>query len=71
MRRFKAAQALRNAGLETDMLLQVHDELVFEVPDGELDSAKPVIKRIMEEAAHLDVPLTVDVGTGHNWAEAH
>ena len=64
-------QALRNAGLETDMLLQVHDELVFEVPDGELDSAKPVIKRIMEEAAHLDVPLTVDVGTGHNWAEAH
>ena len=64
-------QALRNAGLETDMLLQVHDELVFEVPDGELDSAKPVIKRIMEEAAHLEVPLTVDVGTGHNWAEAH
>jgi len=64
-------QALRNAGLETDMLLQVHDELVFEVPDGEIDLAKPLIKRIMEEAAHLDVPLTVDVGTGHNWAEAH
>ncbi len=63
--------ALMAAGLETDMLLQVHDELVFEVPDGELDTAKPLIKKVMEEAAHLSVPLTVDVGTGHNWAEAH
>ncbi|MGE4062487.1 MAG: DNA polymerase I [Rhodospirillaceae bacterium] len=63
--------ALVTAGLETDMLLQVHDELVFEVPDGELDAAKPVIKKVMEGAAHLSVPLTVDMGTGHNWAEAH
>ncbi len=63
--------ALTAAGLETDMLLQVHDELVFEVPAGELDEAKSVIKRVMEAAAHLSVPLTVDVGSGHNWAEAH
>jgi DNA polymerase-1 len=64
-------EALRTAGLEADMLLQVHDELVFEVPDGELEAAKPVIKSVMEGAASLSVPLTVDVGTGHNWAEAH
>jgi DNA polymerase-1 len=63
--------ALRAAGLEADMLLQVHDELVFEVPNGELEAAKPVIKSVMEGAASLSVPLTVDVGTGHNWAEAH
>ena len=63
--------ALRAAGLTADMLLQVHDELVFEVPDGELKTAKTVIKKIMEGAAHLSVPLTVDVGNGHNWAEAH
>ncbi len=63
--------ALQAAGLTADMLLQVHDELVFEVPVGELDAAKPVIKKVMEDAAHLDVPLTVDVGTGHNWADAH
>lgn len=49
----------------------MHDELVFEVPSGELDEAKSVIKRVMEAAAHLSVPLTVDVGSGHNWAEAH
>jgi DNA polymerase-1 len=64
-------EALRTAGLETEMLLQVHDELVFEVPSGELEAARPVIKNVMEGAASLSVPLTVDVGSGHNWAEAH
>jgi DNA polymerase-1 len=63
--------ALRDAGLAADMLLQVHDELLFEVPDGEIAPATPIIKRVMEGAAHLDVPLTVDVGSGHNWADAH
>ena len=63
--------ALKNAGLQTDMLLQVHDELIFEVPDPELEKAKKIIKTVMEGAEHLDVPLTVDMGAGPNWAEAH
>ncbi len=57
------------------MLLQVHDELIFEVEDGAVDDCVPVIRDIMENAAdpavHLDVPLTVDAGQGANWAEAH
>ena len=63
--------ALGSAGLGADMLLQVHDELVFEVPEGELAATSRVIKTVMESAAQLSVPLTVDVGTGHNWAVAH
>ena len=53
------------------MLLQVHDELVFEVPEAELDETAAVVKRTMEGAASLDVPLIVDVGIGENWAKAH
>jgi DNA polymerase-1 len=67
--------ALEAAGLEALMLLQVHDELVFEVPDGEVDRALPVIKRVMEEATHpalqLKVPLAVDARAAVNWEEAH
>ena len=63
--------ALQSAGLETLMLLQVHDELVFEVPENEVEAATGVIKLIMEKAAQLDVPLIVDVGQGQNWQEAH
>jgi len=53
------------------MLLQVHDELIFEVPDNELDATKDVVKEVMEGAATLSVPLEVDIGTGTNWDEAH
>ncbi len=63
--------ALEDAGLETRMLLQVHDELVFEVPEAEADAAGAIIKQIMENAARLDVPLIVDIGRGQNWQEAH
>lgn len=58
---------------ETDvkMIMQVHDELIFEVPQDRLDECKAKIKQIMESAAQLDVPLVVDVGTGSNWDEAH
>jgi len=59
------------AGLDARMLLQVHDELLFEVPDRQIDAASGVVKATMEKAASLDVPLIVDVGTGHNWDEAH
>ena len=51
------------------MLLQVHDELVFEVPVGELDAVQTLVKNEMECAANLAVPLVVDVGVGKNWLE--
>ena len=63
--------ALRESGLSARMLLQVHDELVFEVPEGELEATKPVIKRVMEGAARLSVPLLVEIGAARTWAEAH
>ena len=62
---------LANAGLQARMLLQVHDELVFEVPENELDATKALVKQVMEGAAHLSVPLLVEMGTARNWAEAH
>jgi len=51
------------------MVLQVHDELVFEVPPDELDSVAPAVRDAMEHAMSLDVPLKVDVKAGKNWAE--
>jgi DNA polymerase-1 len=63
--------ALAEAGLRARMLLQVHDELIFEAPEAEIDATAEVARRVMEGAAHLDVPLTVDTGTAANWAEAH
>jgi DNA polymerase-1 len=63
--------ALTRAGLSARMLLQVHDELVFEVPEAEIEATKGVVKQVMEGAAHLSVPLLVEMGTAKNWAEAH
>ena len=53
------------------MLLQVHDELVFDAKKSELDALANMIKTEMEQAYKLQVPLVVDVGTGTNWLEAH
>jgi len=53
------------------MLLQVHDELVFEVADSAIDSACAMVKERMEGAAQLSVPLTVETGVGSHWGEAH
>jgi DNA polymerase-1 len=64
-------EALAAKQLGARMLLQVHDELVFEVPAGEIDETARTVKRVMEGAAHLSVPLTVEVGHGPNWEEAH
>jgi DNA polymerase-1 len=64
-------RALRDAGLSARMLLQVHDELVFEVPLAEVDATAALVKGIMESVATLRVPLSVEVGTGRSWAEAH
>jgi DNA polymerase I len=63
--------ALKAARLKGRMLLQVHDELLFEVPDKEIDKTKDVARRVMEGAATLSVPLVVDTGVGDNWAAAH
>ncbi len=68
--------ALHEAGLDNvKMLLQVHDELVFELPEGDVDAARPVIERVMAEAAlpsvELSVPLGIEIGTGHSWGAAH
>ena len=67
----RLSDELANSGLQANMLLQVHDELVFEVPEGEREETEVLIKKIMEGAAHLDVPLVVDIGFGPNWDEAH
>jgi DNA polymerase-1 len=63
--------ALEKAGLNARMLLQVHDELVFEVPDAEAESTTALVKDVMEKASALDVPLVVETGLGHAWDEAH
>jgi len=52
------------------MLLQVHDELVFEAPPGEVDSLAQLVRRHMENVVELRVPLVVDIGVGPNWLEA-
>ena len=64
-------RAIKKSGLKARMLLQVHDELIFEVPDKEIQDTKNLVKAVMSNSANLDVPLTVDVGVGKNWAEAH
>jgi DNA polymerase-1 len=60
-----------NEGFISKMLLQVHDELVFDVHKDELDSIKPIIKYEMENAFKMIVPLNVEIGIGKNWLEAH
>ncbi|MCZ6596942.1 MAG: DNA polymerase I [Planctomycetota bacterium] len=63
--------ALARTGLAGRMLLQVHDELLLEVPVSELEETRELVRRSMEEAVVLDVPLQVDFGHGKNWLEAH
>ncbi|WP_299768735.1 DNA polymerase I [uncultured Dokdonia sp.] len=64
-------EKLENSDYKTKMLLQVHDELVFDVPNEEVDTMKTLIKTEMENAFKMAVPLDVEVGLGHNWLEAH
>jgi DNA polymerase-1 len=59
------------SGLKTRMILQVHDELLFEVPEDELDAVSLMVREEMEGAWKLSVPIVVEIGTGKNWAEAH
>jgi DNA polymerase-1 len=64
-------RALAEAGLAARLLLQVHDELLFEVPEGERDATAATVKRTMESAAAIRVPLVVETGAARSWAEAH
>ncbi|PWC57288.1 DNA polymerase [Azospirillum sp. TSH7] len=63
--------ALAAAGSNARMLLQVHDELLFEVPEAEVEDAARIVREVMEGAAHLGVPLVAEAGIGDNWEEAH
>jgi DNA polymerase-1 len=71
----RVPKALEDAGLSARMLLQVHDELLFEVPEKQLDETSAVVRQVMEGAAspavELSVPLVADAGIGDTWAEAH
>jgi DNA polymerase-1 len=62
---------LKEEGLQAKMVLQVHDELVFDVPQAELEQVRELVRAEMEGAVTLDVPLVVDIGVGKNWREAH
>lgn len=67
----KIHEILETGGYRSKMLLQVHDELVFDVHHDELQTLKPIIKETMEQAYKMSIPLTVDLGEGNNWLEAH
>ncbi len=67
----KIDRLLDERKMKSRMIMQVHDELVFEAADAELEELKKLVTREMESAAQLKVPLKVDLGVGHNWVEAH
>lgn len=62
---------LNESDFKTKMLLQVHDELVFDVPKDEVEKVSPIIKELMEKAYPISVPMEVEIGLGNNWLEAH
>ena len=64
-------QSLRDEGLNARLLLQVHDELIVEAPADEVERVQALLKEKMEQVVHYSVPLTVEVGTGKTWLEAH
>jgi DNA polymerase I len=66
----RCRDSLRAAGLETRLVLQIHDELLFEGPEGEVEKAAEIVRREMAGAFEMDPPLEVDVGVGQNWLEA-
>jgi DNA polymerase-1 len=64
-------RALKDAGLTARLVLQVHDELLFEAPEAEAAALSALTKQVMESAATLSVPLVVETGNGRTWADAH
>jgi len=66
----RCRETLRDAGLSTRLVLQIHDELLFEAPEAEVEAASEIVVREMADAYDLDPPLAVDVGSGENWLAA-
>jgi DNA polymerase-1 len=64
-------ERMKSGKLLSKMILQVHDELIFEVVESELEKLKDLVLYEMSNAVKLDIPLKVDWGTGNNWFEAH
>jgi DNA polymerase-1 len=62
--------AMREANLRSRMLLQVHDELVFEAPPEEVETMRTLVRQHLEQVVELRVPLVVDIGVGPNWLDA-
>ena len=62
---------IQDSGFKSKMILQVHDELVFEAHKKELEGMKKLVVKKMQTALPLDVPIEVEVGTGKNWYDAH
>ena len=67
----KCDKAIKESNLKSKMVLQVHDELLFEVPNDEIQQMETLVKECMENAVKLSIPLEVDLKTGKNWAEVH
>jgi DNA polymerase-1 len=66
----KVDEEFKRAGLASRLLMQVHDELLVEVPEKEVPQVTEILKHEMETAVSLDVPLVADVGVGDNWMDA-
>jgi DNA polymerase-1 len=64
-------QKMNDEKYKSKMILQVHDELIFEVVPGELEKLREMVVYEMTNAVKIDIPLKVDYGTGKNWLEAH
>ena len=67
----RISDAIQQEGLISSMILQVHDELNFDVLPNEVEQVRRIVKEQMEQVAKLKVPLTIDMGEGANWLEAH
>jgi DNA polymerase I len=67
----KIFNAINKENLKSTMILQVHDELVFDAYINELDILKKLVKEGMESACNMEVPMVAEMGTGNNWLEAH
>ncbi len=67
----KIHNELEKQNMKSKMIMQVHDELVFDAHDSELEKLKPIVEKCMKDALKLDVPIVVDMNTGNNWLEAH
>ena len=67
----RVENALEESGLDAKLIMQVHDELIIEASEKDADAAAAILRREMENAASLSVPLTADVNIGKTWLECH